>query len=317
MAIAIVIVNYKTPELVCACLDSLSDELNREVAFEVFVGDAESRDGSTEIISKHIAQREYDWASCDDNGANNGFAAGNNIILRRSVLHTERFKYVYFLNPDTYIRPRAVASLYEFLESHPEAAAVGSRLENSDGSRRAYAFRFPTPWREFFRGVRIPGFDRLQVRLENLDERFEVDWVSGAAFMVRRSVIDQVGLMDEGYFLYFEEVEFLFRIRKAGYEVWHEPASRVVHLAGQATGVREDTVTQKPISEYWLNSRWKFFCDKYGLFQAAIANCLFLLGDLFYRIHRILRGKPLNTPPGSWQSYWSNGFSMPPKRFKS
>ena len=318
MNVAVIIVNYRTPALTCDCLDSLAEERASGLDFEVFVGDACSGDGSVAQISAHIAARGYDWATCSDNGANDGFAAGNNILIRRYVLPDPRFEAVYFLNPDAYIRPGAVRALLACLADHPGAGVVGSKLENPDGSPRAYGFRFPTPWREFFRGAKLPGIERLlpgvATKIDDLTERAAVDWVSGASFMVRRTVLEEVGLMDDQYFLYFEEVDFLFRIRKAGFEVWHEPQSRVVHLAGQATGIQTNAVTQKPMPAYWFQSRWKFFADNYGWPAAVLANLLFLSGDLVYRLHRAVRLKPAANPPKLWQSYLRHGFSKPPRR---
>lgn len=318
MCVAIVIVNYRTPGLVCACLDSLAAEQGGDIGFRVFVGDALSGDGSVAEISAHVETCGYDWVTCFDIGANNGFAAGNNAIVERYVLQAPDFEFVHFLNPDTYIHAGAVRALVTFLKNHPAAGVVGSRLENPDGSPRAYGFRFPTPLREFFHGARIPGLDRIlpssSVMIKNLTDRREVDWVSGASFMVRRAVLDRVGLMDGQYFLYFEEVDFMYRIRKAGFEIWHEPASRIVHIAGQATGVRPDRATQKPMPDYWFQSRWKFFADTYGRSAAVLATVLFLAGNLLYCLHRTLRLKPIGNPPRLWQSYVRYGFSMPPRK---
>src|SRR6056297_1652336 len=315
MRVAIVVVNYRTPGLVCDCLDSLADEQDNDLSFSVFVGDALSGDGSVEQISSHISLKNYEWATCFDNGSNEGFASGNNIIIREHVLHDTSFDYVHFLNPDTYIRPGAVRALAKFLSNHPAAGVVGGKLENPDGSPRAYGFRFPTPLREFFRGARIPGLSRIMpssnVKIESLMDRREVDWVSGASFMVRRSVLEHVGLMDAQYFLYFEEVDFMYRIRKAGFQVWHEPNSRIVHIAVQATGAQTDQATQKLMPAYWYQSRWKFFVDSYGRPAAFLANFLFLAGNLVYCFHRTVRLKSVDNPPKLWQSYFRYGFSMP------
>ena len=318
MRVAIVVVNYRTPQLVCDCLDSLAPEQGQGLSFHVFVGDALSGDGSVEKISTHIAAKGYDWASCFDLGANGGFAAGNNLIVAHHVLPDPGFEYVHFLNPDTYIHLGAVRALATFLSRHPAAGVVGSKLENPDGSARAYGFRFPTPLREFFRGARLPKLGQIMpsstIKIDGLTQRREVDWVSGASFMVRRTVLDQVGLMDGQYFLYFEEVDFMYRIRKAGFEIWHEPESRVVHIAGQATGVKTDRAAPEPMPAYWFQSRWKFFADTYGRPAATLATVLFFIGNLIYCLHRAIRFKPISNPPKLWQSYLRYGFSMPPRQ---
>jgi len=311
MSVAIIIVNYKTPELVNECLASLAKEPEAVEQYRVFVGDADSQDGSTEIISRYIEENDIQFATCFDIGGNHGFAYGNNYILKTRVLPDPQFRYVHFLNPDTYIHPGAVSALLEALRARPEAGVVGSRLENPDGSLRAYAFRFPSLWREFFRGAQLPHIEKLlpntSIHIPQLRDTRKVDWVTGASFMMPREVIEEVGLMDDRYFLYFEEVDLMFRVHKAGYEVWHVAESRVVHLAGQATGVRAEA-TLKRLPPFWFHSRFKFFRDRYGLFGAVMANIVFLSGDLLLRLHRLLRLKPQRNLPYLWEDMFAHGF---------
>lgn len=315
MKIAIVIVNYRTPALVRDCLDSLKAEIDGGLDLRAFVGDADSGDGSVEIVSAHIRDRGYDWATCYPIGSNGGFAYGNNHIVRTCVAPDPSFDLVHFLNPDTVVLPGAVRALAAFLEATPGAGVAGSRLENPDATFRAYAFRFPTPWREFFRGARIPKLEAAapatSITFEGLGTTQRVDWVTGASFMGRRSLLDAVGLMDDGYFLYFEETDLMKRIRAAGWEVWHVAESRVVHLAGQSTGVRRGDPELKPLSPHWLRSRWKYFCDHHGRAGAVAATTLFLAGDLVYRLHRLLRLRPIGDPPGLWRDYLRHGFTRP------
>jgi N-acetylglucosaminyl-diphospho-decaprenol L-rhamnosyltransferase len=317
ICIAIVIVNYKTPELVKECLDSIARERRDDYRFKVYVGDADSGDGSVEIVSRYIEANDLDFCTCFDIGVNGGFAYGNNAILERKVLGDAEVDYVHFLNPDTYLRPGAVSALVDALTVHPKAGVVGSRLENPDSSPRAYGFRFPAPWREFFRGARLPMTERLlpssAIKIANLMKTREVDWVTGASFMMPRRVVDQIGLMDARYFLYFEEVDFMFRVRRAGYEIWHVAESRVVHLAGQATGMRSDNAPQRT-PYYWYQSRFKVFHDQYGRSRAILANILFLAGDAIYRAHRTALRKPGMDAPFLWRDMFAHGFTLPTAR---
>lgn len=317
MRIAVVIVNYRTPELVTRCLDSLAGERGNGVEIAAFVGDADSGDGSVESIGAHIRVAGYDWAECFAIGRNGGFAYGNNHILRSRVLPDPSFDLVHFLNPDTYIHPGAVRALAAFLAAHPGAGVAGSRLENPDGSLRAFGFRRPTPWREFFRGARAAPLNRLvpsaDVFIADLRETRRVDWVSGASFMMPRAVLEAVGLMDEGYFLYFEDTELMVRTDAAGYPVWHVADSRVVHLAGQSTGLRSGGPARPgPVPRIWLRSRRRFFRDRYGIVGAALADALFLAGDVVYRLHRVLLRRPVLDPPDLWRAYLSSSPPAPP-----
>ncbi len=303
------IVNYRTPALVEQCLASLAPAA-AALDLAAFVGDAASGDGSVERIGATIAREGLGWAECFAIGRNGGFAYGNNAVLARCVTPDPGFTHVHFLNPDTYVRPGAVEALVDFLQAHPNAGAAGSRLEDPDGSPRAFGFRAPAPWREFFRGARLGGLGgRAATKIEGLEADRAVDWVTGASFMVPRPVLDAVGPMDDGYFLYFEETDLMTRIRAAGWEVWHVAASRVVHLAGQSTGVRTDTgagapaAWAEPPSPHWLASRRRYLRKHAGRTGPARADAAFLAGDLVYRAHRRLRGRPVEDPPGLWRSY--------------
>ncbi|QEA12488.1 glycosyltransferase [Comamonas flocculans] len=312
--IAIVIINHKTPKLVTECLVSLVRERDAENRFKIYVGDADSGDDSLSIINCFIKEKNFDFVTCFPIGGNYGFAYGNNFVLINYVLCDKEIEYVYFLNPDTYIRAGAVDALEDALRIYPKIGVVGSRLENPDGTVRASGFRFPTPWREFFCGVRLSFLGRMfpftEVMVSELENAQKVDWVTGASFMMPRTALQEIGLMDIQYFLYFEEVDLMARMKKAGYEIWHIPESRVVHLQGQATGVRaQDAV--KRIPDYWYQSRFKFFNDYHGRVGAIFANVLYLIGDVFYRIHRGLRFKPIMDPPYLWHDMLTHGFALP------
>lgn len=281
------------------------------------MGDADSGDGSVSTIGDFIASCGMTNAQCFSIGENRGFAYGNNFILSRYVLVRDDFDFVHFLNPDTIVHPGAVSRLASFLSANTKAGVAGSRLENPDGSLRAYGFNFPTPIREFFRGARVPVVEKLfpwtSVHIKNLLETREVDWVSGASFMAPKRVIDRVGVMDDGYFLYFEEVDLMKRVRAAGYQVWHVAESCVVHLGGQSTGV-DIANRPAPTPDFWFRSRSKFFRDQYGKGGLLAANILFLAGDVIYRIHRLLMLKPIVNPPHLWRDYFTHGFATARER---
>jgi len=315
VSIAVVIVNYRTPDLVMDCLRSLAGEVAAGQDLRVFVGDADSGDGSFARISEFIRDAGLDWARCLEIGVNGGFAYGNNFLLGTCVLPDPAHSHVHFLNPDTVVHPGAVAALARFLDAHPDAGVAGSRLENPDGSPRSFAFRFPAPWREFFRGARFSVLERLvpssRLSLTGLDRPTPVDWVTGASFMMPRAVLERVGAMDARYFLYFEETDLMARVRKAGLTVWHVPESRVVHLAGQSTGHRPGE-RGKPLSPHWLRSRSRFLRTHHGAAGQVLGTVLFLAGDLFYRLRCLMLLRKAGNPPGMWRDYLRYGFRKPP-----
>ncbi|MGY6634645.1 MAG: glycosyltransferase [Alkalilacustris sp.] len=314
MKIAIVMVNYRTPELVLDCLRSLAEERSDGVALEVMIGDAASGDRSVERIAQGIAAEGWDWARCFAIGRNGGFAYGNNFVLRHHALTDPQVTHVHFLNPDTYIRPGAVRALATFLSGNAAAGAAGSLLENPDGTPRACAFRFPAPWRELFRGLAFSVVDRWVPSSRGVVASpgvpMRVDWVSGASFMVPRDVLERVGLMDDGYFLYFEETDLMARMAAAGLEVWHVPTSRVVHLAGQATGVRSGGRPGR-LSPHWLRSRARFTARHHGRLGLIWGTALYLLGDLGYRLRCAVLLRRPKRPPGLWRDYLRFGLRHP------
>ena len=315
--VAVVIVNYRTPDLAIKCIASLQGEVAPDLTLKICVGDAASGDGSYEAISAAVQKAGYKNTVVHEIGSNGGFAYGNNHVLETCVANDPSITHVHFLNPDTYIHPGAVRELVRFLDNHPEAGVAGSRLENPDGTLRAYAFRFPAPWREFFRGAALSVFDRMvptaAISYGPILETREVDWVTGASFMMPRAKLDAVGFMDPDFFLYFEEVEFQSRIRAAGHAIWHVTDSRVVHIAGAATGIRK---TDSPVRlpPYWYQSRFRYFLKRYGRARAIWANVLYLIGYGFYRVHRLLRRQPVLTPPNTAHDIVAVGFTPGPGR---
>jgi hypothetical protein len=280
LRVCVVIVNYKTAGLTLDCLASLeADGLD---GIDVIVVDNESGDGSLERLSQEVTGRGWQgWCRVVAAGRNAGFAAGNNVGIRLTMQRDEPPEAVHLLNPDTYVRPGAVHELRAFLAQHERAGIAGSQLENPDGSVRRAAFRFPTVLSEFEGQARLGPVSALLSRwvvappLAQGPSR--MGWVSGASLMVRRSVIERIGLMDESYFLYFEETDYCLAVARAGYEVWHVPASRVVHLVGQSTGVNRPGEV-KPRPRYWYESRRRYFVKNHGRLVADLADAGLWLG---------------------------------------
>lgn len=312
MNVAILIVNFKTPNLVLDLLESLADEFSRWPCFRVWIGDSDSGDGSVQVISEFIDARNYTWANCDAIGRNGGFAFANSVLYERYVRDDPDVSYVHFLNPDTIVCPGAVEALAKFLSVTPGAGAAGSRLENPDGSPRPCMFYFPSLSREFLRGASMDILYRLARQpnesIRTSDKAIRVDWVSGASFMVPRQLLERIGLMDPGYFLYFEETDLMARITSAGCEVWHIPQSRVVHLAGQATGYRSDAPPMR-LSPHWLQSRSRYFRRHHGRLGLALATLLFLSGDIVHRVRCIVLFRNPNRQPALWNDYLRNGWT--------
>jgi len=238
MDLAIVIVSFNTRQLTRDCLASVYADLARSgLKGHVWVVDNASADGSAAMVAE-----EYPQATLIASDSNLGFACGVNLGLERVLAADQRPPYVLLLNPDTLVRSGALERMVQFLREQPRVGVVGARLSYGDGSFQHGAFRFPTLAMAFFDfwpvnhrllDSRLNG--RYPRRLYEAGEPFPIDHPLGAAMMVRREVVETVGLLDAGYFMYCEEIDWCLRIKRAGWEIYCVPRAEIVHLEGQST----------------------------------------------------------------------------------
>lgn len=297
----VLIVNWRTPTLTVDCLRSVETERS-SVRLRAIVVDNASGDDSVDRIRSAIRDNGWqDWAEVIPAPRNGGFAYGNNLAIRSALAHDPDFQYVLLLNPDTVVRRGAFRVLLDFMNNHPEAGTAGGISEDPDGTRQHCSFRFPTILGELAAYARTGMVDRLLRRWTILAGKpadpEEVDWVSGAYLIVRRQVIDDIGIFDESYFLYFEETDFLLRARRAGWRCWHVPGSRVVHLVGQSSGVTDPRAKTRPLPQYWFESRRRYFILNHGRSYAIAADMAVMLGHGIWRIRRILQRRGPVDPP--------------------
>ena len=202
------------------------------------------------------------------------------------------------LNPDTVVRPGAFKTLIDFMLQNPTVGIAGSRLEDPDGTPQRSAFRFQSPLSEFEGNLKLGIVSRLLkkwiVAPPVVDYAFESDWVSGASMIVRRQVFESIGLLDEGFFTYFDDIDFCFNARKHGWSTWYVPTSRIVHLVGQSTGV---TKSPKRLPPYLFDARRRYFLKNHGPGFAMMVDAFGILGLVLFRIRGLLTGKRDNTPP--------------------
>lgn len=281
----VVIVSFNTCDLLRACLASLA---TCTLPLTMVVVDNHSSDGSAEMV-----RREFPGVTLLEPGANLGFAAGTNLGIRHllgqgnSVVAAEWVApdYLLVLNPDTVVHAGAIEALVGFLDRHPRVGVVAPRLLNVDGSVQAAAFRFPTLAMTLL--DLFPPGDVLPGRLYNSwwhgrypQERsaalpFPIDHPLGACMLVRRAVLEQVGLLDEGFFMYAEEVDWCLRIRQAGWAIWQVPQAQVTHVGGAATR----KVRARMLMTLY-DSRMRFFRLHYGAHRAALHGLVIRAGML-------------------------------------
>jgi GT2 family glycosyltransferase len=270
MDLSLVILNYNTSEHLRACLEAIQREGSTTLGggpleAEVIVVDNASRDGSAEMV-----EADFPGVTLIRSPRNGGFAYGNNQALKHC-----RGDAVLVLNPDTLLPVGGLRGLLAVFEAHPDAGIVGPKLLRPNGSMHLACRRsFPTPAVAFYRlsGLsrlfpRSPTFGRYNLTYVDADLPIEVDSVCGACMLVRRSVIERVGMLDERFFMYGEDLDWCLRARDAGWTVRYEPSVVVQHQHGAA-------------------SRQRALRTTFHFFRAM---------DLFYRKHYVNRYHPLVT----------------------
>lgn len=261
--LSIVIVSWNVRDLLRDCLSSIreagkvrvSGSTPEQPSTEVIVVDSASTDGSQAMV-----RDEFPWVRLIDAESNVGFSRGNNIGLEAA-----QGSAILLLNPDTRIIGSALSTMLGFLRKHPQVGVVGPRLLNADGTTQSSRRRFPSFWTGVFESTWLEGIAPRGIRkryyMEDLGEHevHSVDWVTGAAFMVKRDVIQQVGVFDEGYFMYSEELDWQKRIRDAGWQIMYLPQAEVIHYGGKSS---EQVVPLRHIR--FQSSKVRYFRKHHG-----------------------------------------------------
>jgi N-acetylglucosaminyl-diphospho-decaprenol L-rhamnosyltransferase len=286
----IITINYRTADLAIQSLHALAPQKDALEGGQVVIVDNASGDGSVEKISSAIQLHDWSsWARAIPMSRNGGFAFGNNVGFSQALSSQNHVDYLLLLNPDSSARPGAIEKLITFMNEHPDVGIAGSRLENVDGGIECSAHAFHSPVSELVGGARLNLLTRYlsayEVTPPLRNEAHRCDWVSGSSMIIRRKVIEDIGLMDEGFFLYFEEVDFFQRAAKAGWQTWYVPESVVMHIEGASTGIK--STSRRPA--YWYNSRRRYFVKHYGVSGLIIADLLLSIGRLSFWLRRLLK----------------------------
>jgi N-acetylglucosaminyl-diphospho-decaprenol L-rhamnosyltransferase len=277
MTVSIIIVNWNTRELLTQCLQSLHDTMS-SLTLETIVVDNASTDGSVEMV-----RREFPQTRLIQNTENVGFARANNQAMALSG-----GRYMLLLNSDAIAMPGAIQSLLTLADAEPRAGVVGAQLLNPDGSFQASHTPFPTLRQEFLiltglarllRGRWYPSRGAEEERGPQV-----VDYVEGACLLARRQAVEEVGGLDEEYFMYAEEVDWCYAMREKGWQVWYQPAAKVIHRGG---GSSQNRRTQREGDLY--RSRVRFFRKHYGDTAAWLLKVqIYGLTAVKFFIHRLL-----------------------------
>ncbi|HLG51411.1 MAG TPA: glycosyltransferase family 2 protein [Chloroflexota bacterium] len=288
----VIIVSYNVRDFLVRCLSSLEQAAPGR-AIEVIVVDNGSSDGTVETI-----RRLFPPVTVIANGTNPGFGAANNQALRSA-----RGRAVLFLNPDTEVRPGALTTLLEYLETHPEVGMVGPRLLSADGQGQSSRRRFPTLVTALVESTVLQrlwsGWPALrQYYMEDCSDNRtqEVDWLVGACLLVRRTVIDRVGGFDERFFMYSEELDLCRRLRAHDWKIVYLPSATVVHYEGRSS--EQNTILR---AQRFNESKARYF-EKYHGPAVGRALRLFLLASTLAELGiEMAKLAALHRPSLRWQ----------------
>ena len=280
MDLTVIILNWNTRDDLRVSLGSIFEQEFRH-SIEVIVADNASEDGSREMV-----RLEFPKARLVEHEGNIGFCAGNNRAIPQ-----DPGRYVLFLNADTRVTPCALDTLIDFADSAPDAGIIGPKLLNQDGSLQYSCRRFPNMGAGFFRNTPLGRLfpknrytqDYLMSDWDHASMR-DVDWVSGAALMIRRETLAKVGGFDEGFYMYCEDVDLCYRAQKAGWRVVYFPDSVIYHIIGRSS----DQVPTRA-TFYFHTSMYRFYKKHYARSTSVFIRPLIIPGLMARAIGQLAR----------------------------
>ncbi len=310
-----IIVNYNTRALLRPCIDALRASA-AGLRLQIVIIDNASRDGSAAYL-------KAEFADCDllFNSANVGFGRANN-----QALALVRGRHLLLLNTDAFVAPESLARTLSFLDARPTCGLVGVRLAGRDGVLQPSCRYFPTPWNEFLAQTGLSRFfphTRLtdDMNWDHASPR-ECDWVPGCYYLVRKAVVDQVGLFDPRYFLYYEEVDHCRAVKAAGWQVMFCPDTTVVHIGGESAKTDSEITSQgRQISALQIESGLLYYRKHLGRAGLWAAVLLSTLADALLAAKALVRRAPRGTLAPHWRhaaTVWSllhkTGMGLRPTR---
>lgn len=299
--ISVIVVNYGTASLALAAVESaLAHDAGGRCVTVHLVDNASPGDDAARFARAHAEQGWGDRVILYPETRNHGFGRGNNLVLEALARQARPPRYVMLLNPDARLENDAIGLMAAFLDAHPAAAMAGAGIAKPDGSPVTAAFRFPNPVAEFVQALNFGPVarlaDRRLVPLSPQAPRGPVDWVAGAAVMIRFEVLRREGFFDPAYFLYFEEVDLMLRTARAGHEIWYLPEARVIHAEGAATQVKSGESARRRRPAYWYHS-WAYYQRKnHGTARAMLSACAWGTGLALNHVLARLRGQEPRAP---------------------
>lgn len=307
------IVNFRVPELTIACLHSLETELSGFSDAKVVVVDNDSGDDSVSVVQRAIDDNNWShWVSVLTSEKNGGYAFGNNLAIRPTLQNVNPPDFYFILNPDTEVRPGCITALIRFMVKNPTIGITGPSLEDNSGKELNIAFRFPSALGEIESTARLGLLSTLLrpwAVARNMGINPEkVDWIPGGAMMIRREAFLSAGLMDENFFLFYEETDFCLQAKRHGWECWYNPQARVMDICGKSRE-KLDGIQPSRKPSYWFASRRYYFQKNHRRQGAYLADAAWILGTLLHRVKCFITLKPSDEPKNVLRDFFSYCFN--------
>ena len=306
--IVVSIINYCTGEMTIACVESVLKDLHEtpEASICVVVVDNASGDGSADVIDAWINTQAPDTpVRLVRSPTNSGFSGGHN-----QGIAAAQGRYYLVLNSDALLRPGFCRAILAAADAAPQTGLFAPRIEHEDGVQQVSCFRIPTPASELIRGA-ATGFvtkflRRYDVPLGLPPAADQIGWSSFAGILLRDAMVQAVGLMDEGYFLYFEDTAYCLQAARAGWGISYVPEARFVHFRGGSAPVKSLARVGRRLPKYYYASRTRLFFQAHGWGGLIAANLLWHLGRGIATL-RLLAGKQRpKAIADEWRDIWTN-----------
>jgi N-acetylglucosaminyl-diphospho-decaprenol L-rhamnosyltransferase len=296
--LSIVFVSYNTAEMTCKAIRLVKESLHT-LDIEIFVVDNASKDDSSSRVSA-----EFPDVHLITNSTNVGFGRANNQVLKHY-----KGQYLLLLNTDAFVEPNTIQTTYSFMQSNPKTGILGVRLLGRDGVLQPSCRYFPTPLNIFLTST---GLFKLFPTVQLVDDMKwshnalrNCDWVPGCYYLIKREVIEQVGLFDPRYFLYYEEVDHCFATKKAGWDVTYFPDASVVHIGGESAKTdNKISAVSKQVSALQIESELLYFRKNLGLSAVLLHIMLSTISELIILVKKILKKPAHFNVSATFKTIW-------------
>lgn len=306
--VTISVINYRTANLTIQVAQSVLDDMG-DIDGQVVIVDNFSQDGSVEVLRSWVDGLGADApVSLVISDENTGFSGGHNQGMTACPA-----EYYLLQNSDSLLRPGFLRTILDAADRAPDTGLFAPRIEHEDGVVQDSCFRFHSPASEFARAVRTGFVSRwLSHRVISLGpdpEPEQIEWASFASILLRHTMVEQLGPMDEGYFLYFEDAEYCLRARRAGWRIGYVPEAVAIHFRGGSGPVKARLKERKELPAYYYRSRARFLYQAHGRIGLTGANIAWHLGRIIKNSSRILGKSIYPMPAREGYNIWLNFMS--------